>query len=103
MALDANDNDKRVNQYDTEQQKKINRQNKKLGYILLYAVVLIVIILGEIFLFRSDPDASLKDLLKDTVGNLMGVLAAFLVFDKPWSFMRTTRKRTASTVSSSPS
>ena len=29
----------------------------------------------------NDPDASLMDLLKDTVGNLMGVLAAFLLFD----------------------
>ena len=81
MASETNTNDKRVNAHDSEQKKKINKQNKKLGYILLYATVLILIILGEIFLFVSDPDASLMDLLKDTVGNLMGVLAAFLVFD----------------------
>ena len=73
--------DKRMNAHDSEQQKKINKQNKKLGYILLYIGVFVLIILGEIFLFVSDPDASLMDLLKDTVGNLMGVLAAFLVFD----------------------
>lgn len=74
-------NEKKLNEHDAQQQKRINKQNKKLGYILLYVAVLGLIILGEIFLFVSDPDASLMDLLKDTVGNLMGVLAAFLVFD----------------------
>ncbi len=72
---------KLVNEHDSQQQKRINKQNKKLGYVLLYAGVLLLIILGEIFLFLNDPEASLMDLLKDTVGNLMGVLAAFLVFD----------------------
>ena len=81
MASQNQTNEKRVNIHDAEQQKKINKQNKKLGYILLYAGVMLLIILGEIFLFLNDPDASLMDLLKDTVGNLMGVLAAFLVFD----------------------
>ena len=105
---------KLVNEHDSQQQKRINKQNKKLGYVLLYAGVLLLIILGEIFLFLNDPEASLMDLLKDTVGNLMGVLAAFLVFDiahewmskesyaseiseqildTPWSFMKMTRKR----------
>ena len=81
MAAENSSKEKYVNAHDSEQQKKINKQNKKLGYVLLYAGVLIIIILGEIFLFMNDPDASLMDLLKDTVGNLMGVLAAFLVFD----------------------
>ena len=80
-------NEKRVNAHDNEQHKRINRQNKKLGYILLYAAVLLLIILGEIFIFVSTPDASLMDLLKDTVGNLMGVLAAFLVFDVAHEWM----------------
>ena len=81
MAGDNVTKDKKVNDHDEKQQKRINNQNKKLGYILLYVGVFILIVLGEIFLFVSDPDASLMDLLKDTVGNLMGVLAAFLVFD----------------------
>ncbi|MCR4599930.1 MAG: hypothetical protein K5678_12980 [Acetatifactor sp.] len=81
MAGDNLTKDKKVNDHDEKQQKRINNQNKKLGYILLYVGVFILIVLGEIFLFVSDPDASLMDLLKDTVGNLMGVLAAFLVFD----------------------
>jgi hypothetical protein len=72
---------KKINDHDSQQQKRINKQNKRLGYVLLYAGVFILIILGEIFLFMNDPDASLMDLLKDTVGNLMGVLAAFLLFD----------------------
>ena len=79
--MDNSANDKRVNAHDSEQHKKINKQNKKLGYVLLYVGVFLLIVFGEIFLFLSDPDASLMDLLKDTVGNLMGVLAAFLVFD----------------------
>ena len=79
--MDNPANDKRVNAHDSERQKKINKQNKKLGYILLYVSVLVLVIVGEIFLFVSDPNASIMDLLKDTVGNLMGVLAAFLVFD----------------------
>ncbi|MBQ2099609.1 MAG: hypothetical protein II477_00900 [Lachnospiraceae bacterium] len=81
MAGDNVTKDKKVNDHDEKQQKHINNQNKKLGYILLYVGVFILIVLGEIFLFVSDPGASLMDLLKDTVGNLMGVLAAFLVFD----------------------
>ena len=72
---------KKINDHDSQQQKRINKQNKRLGYVLLYAGVFILIILGEIFLFMNDPDASLMALLKDTVGNLMGVLAAFLLFD----------------------
>ncbi len=81
MAGDNVTKEKKVNDHDEKQQKRINNQNKKLGYILLYVGVFILIVLGEIFLFVSDPGASLMDLLKDTVGNLMGVLAAFLVFD----------------------
>ena len=79
--MDNSSKDKRANAHDTEQHKKINKQNKKLGYILLYVSVFALIIIGEVFLFVNDPDASLMDLLKDTVGNLMGVLAAFLLFD----------------------
>lgn len=81
MAGENTSDNKSVNKHDSEQQKKISKQSKKLGYILLYVIVLVLILLGEIFLFVSDPDASLMDLLKDTVGNLMGVLAAFLLFD----------------------
>ena len=81
MAGENTTDNTRVNKHDSEQQKRINKQSKKLGYILLYVIVLVLILLGEIFLFVSDPNASLMDLLKDTVGNLMGVLAAFLLFD----------------------
>ena len=81
MAAIKQTEEKPANIHDSEQQKRINKKNRKLGYILLYTGVLLLIILGELFLFMSDPDVSLKDLLKDTIGNLMGVLAAFIVFD----------------------
>ena len=61
--------------------RKVNKKNKLLGYAVLYFVVLCIIIVGEIILFKMDPNASLVDLFKDMIGNLMGVLAAFLVFD----------------------
>ena len=80
-------NENKVNDHDAKQQKRINKQNKKLGYILLYVGVFVLIVLGEVFLFFSDPNTSLMDLLKDTVGNLMGVLAAFLVFDVAHEWM----------------
>ena len=81
MATENSNGSAKVNDHDKALEKKIGKQNKKLGYILLYVGVLLLIILGEVFLFFNDPDATLMDLLKDTVGNLMGVLAAFLVFD----------------------
>jgi hypothetical protein len=70
-----------TNAHDSDRQKRIGKQNKKMGYMILYLAVLLVIIVGEIILFKVDPEATVWSLLKDAVGNLMGVLAAFLVFD----------------------
>lgn len=59
---------------------KINRQNIRKSYSILYfSVSLIVVILGVISYFYFGE--SMHNILKDTVGNLVGVLAAFLVFD----------------------
>lgn len=72
---------KKENQHDVETIKKIHKQNKILGYVILYLIVLLMIIIGEIILFKNDSDATLLGLFQDILGNLMGVLAAFLVFD----------------------
>ena len=73
--------EKQNNKTMKNRQKKINSKNKKIGYILLYLFVIVVIIIGEVILFKFAPDTTIWDLLKDTVGNLMGVMAAFLLFD----------------------
>ncbi len=61
--------------------KKTYRRDINKGYIILYLVVFILIIIGEIVLYKLGQDFSVAELARDTIGNLMGVLAAFLVFD----------------------
>lgn len=61
--------------------KKQYRRDINKGYVILYLVVLIVVIIGEIILGILGNSFSLANLTKDTIGNLMGVLAAFLIFD----------------------
>lgn len=73
--------EKKTSSHDTEDARKAHKRNKKLGYIILYISVLFIIVIGEVILFKIDPNASLWELFKDMIGNLMGVLAAFLVFD----------------------
>lgn len=63
-----------------ELQKKINSQNIRNSYIILYLVVLAIIVIGEIIIAKI-RGFSFMDLFQDTIGNLMGVLAAFLIFD----------------------
>ena len=61
--------------------QKLSRKDINKGYIILYLVVFVFIIIGEIVLYNIGQDFSWRGLAKDTIGNLMGVLAAFLVFD----------------------
>lgn len=61
--------------------KKSYRRDINKGYIILYLVVFILIIIGEIVLYKLGQDFSVAELARDIIGNLMGVLAAFLVFD----------------------
>lgn len=61
--------------------QKAYRRDINKGYIILYLGVLILVIIGEVLLFSFSQDYSLTELCKDILGNLMGVLAAFLIFD----------------------
>ncbi len=62
-------------------EKKTRRRDIRKGYIILYLGVLVLIIIGEYILYRVDGGFTPIELFKDTIGNLMGVLAAFLIFD----------------------
>lgn len=61
-------------------QRKINLQNINKSYAILYLTVIAIVIIGEAFLAYFH-DFSWIDLMQDIIGNLMGVLAAFLLFD----------------------
>ncbi len=61
--------------------KNVYRRDINKGYIILYLVVCILVIVGEVCLYLSGENYSLVEFLKDILGNLMGVLAAFLIFD----------------------
>lgn len=61
--------------------KKSTRRDINKAYIILYLSVLLCIVIGEIILYNVQEKFSLMDLVKDIIGNLMGVLAAFVVFD----------------------
>jgi len=62
------------------QLQKINSQNIRNSYIILYLVVFAIIVIGEVIIAKTQG-FSFMDLFQDTIGNLMGVLAAFLIFD----------------------
>lgn len=61
--------------------KKVYRRDINKGYIILYLVVFILIVVGEIILCTLNKEFTILGLIKDIIENLMGVLAAFLVFD----------------------
>jgi hypothetical protein len=79
--LENSDSLNSPNAHDSKVREKLSKQNKRMGYVVLYLVVLVIVVVGEIILFKIDKEASLLDLFRDMIGNLMGVLAAFLVFD----------------------
>lgn len=64
-----------------ENPKKIYRRDINKAYIILYLTVFILIIFGEVLLALMGDSFSFVALIKDLIGNLMGVLAAFLIFD----------------------
>lgn len=59
---------------------KINRQNINKSYCLLYLLVALIVVVFGIISY-SKFGVSLYDIIENIVGNLMGVFAAFLVFD----------------------
>lgn len=65
---------------ESKNRKDKNRRDINKGYIILYLSVLIIIVIGEVILYNMES-FSLEELAKDIIGNLMGVLGAFLVFD----------------------
>lgn len=63
-----------------EQKRKANRRNINLSYAVIMAVVIGFLLIDYIVL--SDLNGfTWQDFVKDIVGNLMGVLAAFVIFD----------------------
>ena len=63
-----------------EQFQVINRQNIDKSYLILYLTVFAVIVLGSAALIYW-RQFSILDFLHDILGNLLGILAAFLIFD----------------------
>ena len=61
--------------------RKIYRKDINNGYFILYLSVFIIIVVGEIILYRLEDNFSIAELFRDLIGNLMGVMAAFLIFD----------------------
>ena len=61
--------------------RKIYRKDINKGYFILYLSVFIIIVVGEIILYRLEDNFSIAELFRDLIGNLMGVMAAFLIFD----------------------
>lgn len=62
-------------------QKIIRKRTKNYGFTILYLAVFIMIVIGEAILFVMDENATLWNLFQGMLENLVGVLAAFLVFD----------------------
>ena len=73
-------NNKRDRKNTISVDEKINRQSINKGYVLLYLAVLLAAV-GFGFISYFVFHETLADILKDTVGNLVGVLTAFLIFD----------------------
>lgn len=79
MKMKENSNVKR--EVVKETRKKLYKRDINKGYVILYLTVLILIVLGEVLLAKYGDGFSIQNLVQDTIGNLMGVLAAFLIFD----------------------
>lgn len=69
------------NESQKKEKNKANRRDINKGYLVLYLGVFLLVIIGEIILNQLGDKFSPLDLAKDIIGNLMGVLAAFLIFD----------------------
>ena len=63
-----------------DRQKKLNKKNIDMSYLVVVVLVIILIII-DYFVLDAMGGFSLAEFLKETIGNLMGVLAAFLIFD----------------------
>ena len=61
--------------------KKLYHQDINKGYVILYLGIFIFVIVGEVILSLLGDSFSFLNLIKDVIGNLMGVLVAFLIFD----------------------
>lgn len=63
-----------------EKKKRLNKQNINMSYVVI-AIIVFVLILFDYLILDALDGFSMADFIKDTIGNLMGVLAAFLIFD----------------------
>ncbi|MCD7805758.1 MAG: hypothetical protein LUH19_00260, partial [Lachnospiraceae bacterium] len=64
-----------------DKKRTLYRRDINKGYLILYLVVMLAIILGGVILYFLEGGFSFVELLQNIVGNLMGVFGAFLVFD----------------------
>lgn len=60
--------------------KKINKQNINKSYVILYVILVAIVVAGEAYLAKYDGFSAVE-LFRDILGNLLGVMAAFLFFD----------------------
>lgn len=65
----------------TGRMKETYRRDINKGYVILYLGVCLFIIVGEIVLSLLNNNFTIIGLFQDIIGNLIGALAAFLVFD----------------------
>lgn len=63
-----------------EKRRKANQKNIDLSYVIVGVIVLVLILFDYIILSGLDS-FSWSEFVKNITGNLMGVLAAFLIFD----------------------
>ncbi len=71
---------KRKKDREYNQRRAANERNMKLSYLLITAIVLVLLLVDFVFLSR-DGKFSWIGFIENIAGNLMGVLAAFLIFD----------------------
>lgn len=68
------------NESEYNRRRAANERNLNMSYVLIAAIVMILLIIDYVFLSR-DGDFSWLGFIENIAGNLMGVLAAFLIFD----------------------
>ena len=70
--------DRNENEYN--RRRAINERNLNMSYIVIASVVALLLVIDYIFLSRQGTFSWIS-FIENIAGNLMGVLAAFLIFD----------------------
>lgn len=61
--------------------EKTLRRDINKGYVILYLAVFVIIIVGGMVLYYLEGSSFIETFVRETIGNLMGVLVAFLIFN----------------------